>query len=404
MFITWRTYSATTGPIEQRVDYACGHCGTRAAAMVRTTGAGSSTAVYGAGGGAEQARRGAAQSAWSNAAHAMTTVPCPHCGRLPNLLLAQIEAARAKVDKRRRLRVPLVAIAAVLAALVTIPFAVRDLRSSASGLVAAIAAVTLAASFAGMVTSWPTHLPSLIRRAEVWLWWGQPSGEPGWVQAPPAAPPVAPIRVMRAGYIISLISLLASGVFGTVALAFLANTFVDVLVVDVANKGGIIVEIDGKVAGPIKKTSTTADVTFADFSVRRGREHKVVLIDPSGARRTLTLDDAKDGKRGWVVAPDAAAHDLCIADSEIVYASSTSTARAPESKLLNAKGGDVLPLTNRHDYTFEAPPKTISTKASEERKRALRGYVCSEIDEDKLVPFRDAPSKTAVPKAGSEER
>src|SRR4029079_8789352 len=132
VFITWRNFTATTGPIEHRFDYRCERCGAEAAAVVRTVGSHTSTAVYGTGGSAQAAQEGAVQAAHANIVSAMRSVACPACHSVSPAVAESMEAARARVEARRRRRFPIAAIATgITLALGAVP-AVIDLRSSAA--------------------------------------------------------------------------------------------------------------------------------------------------------------------------------------------------------------------------------------------------------------------------------
>jgi len=111
------------------------------------------------------------------------------------------------------------------------------------------------------------------------------------------------------------------------------------------------------------------------------------LVAPDGTRRTMVLDDATDGKMGWVVAPEAAAHDLCIVQEEVVY--STVPSQHPSAiNVLSARAGDLFPV-NGIEHAFVPPPATAETNGGTVTKTVLRGYVCSELEGRRLVPYRD---------------
>lgn len=389
MFITYRKHTATSGTLESRFDYVCAHCGAQAAALVHSVGASTSMSTYGESGGAERAREAAAQWAWINAQHAIGSAACPRCRALPPAIVSQIETARAEVDRSRRRRLPAAAIAAGITPVLGGIAAAKDFASSTALVYVSVAVAILVGASVFATRAWPHHVPKLHEGSRVWFWWGGPTGEPEWVPAPlPAAPP-PPIEMSRVANLLGGAIALTALIGAIVALVVWGQTFMDVYVVNVAGKGELSIRADGKEAGTTKR-GTGVDVAYAKLTVRRGHAHRIVVTDEAGVQQTFTLDEAKDDKRGWVIAPDAAREDLCIVDAETVY-SSSSTAREPDAKLLNAEanGGPVLAVHHGFDYVFEPGPTSISSKESEVRKRTLRAYVCSELLEDRLVAYRD---------------
>jgi hypothetical protein len=166
-------------------------------------------------------------------------------------------------------------------------------------------------------------------------------------------------------------------------------TFVDVYVVDVGARGILTIRADGE-ERTIAKLKGTHDVAYAKFTLRRarGRMHEVVITDKTGGEQTFALDDATDGKSGWVIAPAARANDMCFVDAETIYGSPIFR-RTAEAELLQEQGAATFPVKHTFDLVFEAPPATITTEERSVRKRTLRAYVCSALSEDRVVPYRD---------------
>jgi hypothetical protein len=403
MYISARIDTASTGPVEGRFDYACQHCGARRIAAVRTVGVESATSLYGEGGGVERARAGAVHAASRNLAQAMSTVPCPDCGGLPpelGTLMTRVSAAHARADRWRRLRLPVAAATAGVTALLTVVPALLDLHNGRAGLVAALGTTAFVTALVVFVLSWPPMLPPLTRLGQVWLARLETPNEPVWVPAPalPYVQPIAPARLART---LSALIALVAFVEASAAVVVVVDSFVKVWVVDATGRGELTVEIDGKTAGRVRPRTDSKDVSFAAFTLRRGHEHQLVVVDPSGARETFSLDAASDGKRGWVVAPSAAKHDLCFVEIETTYRRPGSGAeREPDVSLLATTHSDVVPVMHVIDYPFEAPPGTMDLEKNqgEARKRSLRACTCSGFEAGQLVPFR-ARGTTARPPA-----
>jgi hypothetical protein len=147
------------------------------------------------------------------------------------------------------------------------------------------------------------------------------------------------------------------------------------------------VEIDGKRVGQVRaRGSSNSDVSFDRFWARRGRPRTLALVAPDGTRRTMVLDDAIDVSRGWVVAPEAAEHDLCIVQQEVVYGAASRN--GPKLEVVSG-AGDLFPVPSGIEDPFVPPPATVETKDGPVTRTVLRGYVCSELEARRLVPYRD---------------
>src|SRR5687767_12258367 len=128
-FVTWRTYTATAG-FSTQLEYTCAICGTRAVAAVETQGVGTSTAVYGAGGGAEQAQNGAAMAARANGIAALQHAPCPRCGSHQPIVTQRFASFAESEKKKKGRALPIAAIVAGGALAIGAVPAIADLRHS----------------------------------------------------------------------------------------------------------------------------------------------------------------------------------------------------------------------------------------------------------------------------------
>lgn len=206
----------------------------------------------------------------------------------------------------------------------------------------------------------------------------------------PAAVP-APILRSRVPFLVGCVAM-GVALLGTIVALYVHNgTFVEAYVVDVSGRGIVGILADGKdESGP--KLERAGDVGYARFTLRRarGRTHEVVVTDRAGGRQTFALDDAADGRSGWVIAPEAEARDLCFVDSEVLYGTAFLGAQQGWEVLKpDPASAAILPVRHVFDHVFEAAPTTIKTDRSSERKRTLRAYVCSELAQNRAVVYRE---------------
>jgi hypothetical protein len=176
------------------------------------------------------------------------------------------------------------------------------------------------------------------------------------------------------------VSAIAGAVCGVVlllaSLIVWSASFRRVYVVNTAGER-ISVSIDGEDLGSVGVADARPeqDVTFGTFSVRTDRSHRLVLRRGDGPATDYTLDPAT--ATGWVVAPDAAAHDLCIVATESVYGDGAAPAADP--KVLSGSD-DVVVLHGSYDDFFRAPPKTVQVQSGETARRwTLRALRCSRL-------------------------
>lgn len=128
-----REYRVHTG-VEHRASYPCDKCGAMLHVLVEARGYGGSTANYDFIGGSVQHQQEAAQRAQVSANgfvhRAMSTAPCPHCGKLPGDGDRVFERDAAKERWRRKLVLPVPLAGGVIATLVGIGILWPDIPRS----------------------------------------------------------------------------------------------------------------------------------------------------------------------------------------------------------------------------------------------------------------------------------
>jgi hypothetical protein len=361
MFITWRTYTATAG-FSAQLEYVCALCHARATASVETQGVGTTTAVYGLGADHDHAARVAEMHARTSAIRLLQHAPCPRCGAYQPAVTIPVAAQTERLAKKKRIALP---IALALAALVLVAGAypaVTDLRWSSALLVAVSALAVAAFGLAYGITAWPPARPAWPFGA-TYFWWGRPDGSVGWVPPPPVPPPAValPSAVPGAAVMVGILSALISvgGFIGWSA------TFEDVFLVEDAPSD---VRLDGAVLSEGAFRTRGLDPGVRRFQVRSGARH---LVEVAGASHEL---EAGAG-RGWVIAPDAQARDVCFAEIETIYGKSPAE---PAFTLLEPVN-DMLVLVRAYDDRFQPSPKAQKVKSGQTvRRLAIRTASCDE--------------------------
>ena len=199
MFVSWRTYRATTGTVENRFAFECQHCGAQTVALVQSVGEMTSTALYGAvGGSAEAARIGAQTAAYGNAIRGLQDASCPRCSGFQPAFTAMLDQ-RAAIAKQKEMRaLPIAAAMAALIALALAYPAVKDLRHSSALLTMSIALTVAAFGVSYAMLRWPPRVPT-PPKANVYFWWARPGEAPGWLPPPTARPFISePSRALPA--------------------------------------------------------------------------------------------------------------------------------------------------------------------------------------------------------------
>jgi hypothetical protein len=368
MFITWRTYTATAG-FSTQLEYVCALCGTRAAASVQAQGMGQSTAVYGAGGGGDQAAQGAEYNARANAIGALQHAPCPRCGGYQPVVTSRFQAFNDRVAKAKKRALPIAGAALAVTLLLGIVPAIRDLKHSSALLVTVVfGALSLASMVYAIAraTGARPHVPW----GQVHFWWGRPDGSSGWVPPPHVPPPALAPPSSAAG--LGVAGSLIGGFATIIALAAWSASYEDVYVVDYQDRA---VSIDGVDVTNEASTWSFDDKHVRKFSTRTGQPHTAVI---AGVKYPLP----ETGTRGWVIAPDAKEHDVCFAEYEAVYGH-TRIAGKPQWARIEPNASGVIVLSRSYDDLFKDSPKTQEVKSgSTVRRWELRTVSCESLDED----------------------
>lgn len=367
MFITWRTYTATAG-FSTQLDYSCALCGARAVASVQTQATGTSTAVYGAGGGGDQATMSAQYAAQANAIGALHHAPCPRCGGYQPVVTSRFEAYNERFAKRKKRALPIAAIAFGAVMMLGIVPAVRDLKHSSALLVMFVFGALAVAGIVYAVLRSAGPRPT-VPWGQVHFWWGRPDGTSGWVPPPHVPPPALapPSSANVAGGVLAGFA----GVAMLVSLAVWGSTFEKIYVVDWNDRP---VTVDGVDVTADAETYGIEDKHVRKFGTRSGQAHEVVV---AGVKYTLP-----EASHGWVVAPDAKENDVCFAEYEMVYGASSKY--EPKWGALEPNQYGVLVLAKTYDDAFKDSPKTQQVEAGKTVTRwSLRTVSCESIEEEK---------------------
>jgi len=367
-FIYRRVYTATAG-FSSNLEYVCALCGTRATASVQAQGTSQSTAVYGVGGGADQASQGAHYAAQANAIGALQHAPCPRCGGYQPIVTTRFQAFNERVAKAKKRALPIAAAVAGVALLLGIVPAIRDLRYSSALLVTILLGAASLFGIVFAIARAPGVRPT-IPWGSVHFWWGRHDGSVGWmppphVPAPALAPPSSlPVLFGVLGAIVGFATLISLGIWSA--------TFQKVYVVDWKDRP---VLIDGENVTDDATTSGFEDKHVRKFSARSGMDHTVEI---AGVKYTLPAN----ASYGWVVAPDAKKNDVCFAEYEMVYGAPASY--DPKWGPLEPNASGVLVLARSYDDPWQKSPKTQEVKAGETKHRwSIRTVSCDGLEEDK---------------------
>lgn len=374
MFITWRTYTATAG-FSTQLEYVCALCGTRATASVQAQGMGQSTAVYGAGGGGDQAAQGAHYAAQANAFGALQHAPCPRCGGYQPVVTSRFHDFNVRAARAAKRALPIAAAVFAGCMLLGIVPAIRDLKHSSSLLVTIVFGAIMVAGTTFAILRSQGARPS-IPWGSVHFWWGRHDGSPGWVPpphvpAPALAPPTsAPVA---AGFLAGI-----AGFIGVIALIVWAATFQRIYVVDMDDRP---IMLDGADVTADADSSGLDDRHVRKVSARTGQSHEVTI---GGVNYPLP----DHGTYGWVVAPDAKKNDVCFVEYEVVYSTSSSTRAAAKPVLSRVEpdANGVIVIQRSYDLFHDAP-KTVEAKSGETVRRwELRTASCEALDEHENSP------------------
>lgn len=370
MFISWRTYTSTAS-FSTQLEYVCALCGTRAVAAVEAQGMGTSTAVYGAGGGGDQAAMGAQYAAQANAIGALQHAPCPRCGGYQPVVTSRFQAFNDRVAKCSKRALPIAAITFGAIMLLGIVPALRDLKYSSALLVTMVFGALCVAGTVFAVVRSPGARPT-IPWANVQFWWGRHDGTAGWmppphIPAPPLAPPSS--ANVAGGFLAGI-----AGIAMLVSLAVWGSTYQKIYVVDWKDWGDRPISIDGVDVTSEAETYGFEDKHVRKLSARTGQSHEVVV---AGVKYPLP----GNGSHGWVVAPDAKENDVCFAEYEMVYGASSHY--EPKWSPLAPNGSGVLVLAKTYDDAFKDSPKTQQVKSGQSVTRwSLRTVSCESLEEE----------------------
>jgi hypothetical protein len=381
LFIYFRSYAARLGPIDSQHRYLCAHCGADCGALVRTQALAYSLAIFGIGGSQRIANRRAQAMVERQTRDALESSGCPSCGRLQSSVLEKFAAVERATARRRRLGVPLaLGLAAVFGMVGLVP-AIHDLAHSSALLFLSLGAALTAGSIALGVALRGAKAP-VEKVGSVWFWWSE-SAQPGyrdssaieWQPAPrPDLPPIA--QPSRAGRVLGVVGAVCGGLLALGSLVVWSASFSRLYVVNGAEEP-LIVSVDGEDRGSVGVADARPgkDVTYGAFTMRTDRSHQLVLRSGAGIVGTYTLDPAT--ATGWVVAPHAAADDLCIVAEEVVYGGAAGPAEDP--RVLNASN-DLVVLRRGYDDVFQHAPETMAAQSGETPHRwTLRALRCSSL-------------------------
>jgi hypothetical protein len=379
MFFLWiprrNSQKWGTGPLDRYFAFECAHCRATTPAMVRTVG-------FGEGPNAAQRAHAAADAF---AYQAVSAAACPSCSALQPSFHARVEQVRQRVARRRSLRVPVAAAAAVVTALALAVPAVRDLRHSIALSVLALSAAAAMGAlffrfFSGHVLA-PSTSP-----IGVWFSRDPAQGPSSWFPAQPGHAPPIP-QAARSTLVLALVALLVSASSAIAAITMWQATFRNIYVVSAEEKGiGLAVRLDD---GPVVLTVQQPgdDASTATFEVRTSSTHSVSVIGKDGRELTYYLDPAT-AKHGWAIAPHGREQGLCLASLTWYY----GTAPKKGTDALLGDGADLIVLPRKFDHVLTTPPATVQVdNGSSTTRTALRALSCTSLDHDAIVAFKDAP-------------
>lgn len=236
MFISWRTYNATSGVVATDLPFWCARCGAQCPMQVRTQGYASSVAVYGAGGSAAAAQTGAQADAQYRARTAARFVRCPGCGEVAPDMEAQHAAIVARVTHRARRALPVSAVIGLAACVVLGGAGLLDIGASKSAFVSGLAAgITIFGASLFLLSQTPPVLQP--PPAEVWLQWGE--WIPGQIAVPGRPPSTTGLKA--AGAVLAAVGGLAT----MIALILWGTTFGSVYVLDADGRATLDMKVDG---------------------------------------------------------------------------------------------------------------------------------------------------------------
>ena len=365
----------STGELDRYFAFVCARCGVSTAAMVRTFGHGSGTNHV-------AAVQSANAAADTFAYRAVAAASCPHCCQLQPAVVEGFERATKKAARRQSLRWPLAAVAAVVLAIVLAIPALHDLQHSVMLSVVATSAASAVGALVFAILSGPVTTPA-TNPSGVWFS-RDPQAAGSWFPAQPGQAPFVsqPARSLR------VLSLVTTGVMAfsaVVALVLWTTTFRKVYVVSAESTGGeVSVRVDGGDAQRITHP-TNDDAPNAMFEVRTSSTHRVV-VSAGDAERTYELDPAS-APNGWVLTPRARERGLCLASIKWYY----GTAPKDGDDRILGDGGELVVLPHSFDHVFTSPPATVQTKnGATETRTSLRALDCASLEEDRIVPFKNA--------------
>jgi hypothetical protein len=374
-----RTYTARTDARDFDFDFTCAHCGVRAPMRVRTESLSLRREVgYGAGDDQGLTSFIVENAAVREANVASQAAACPQCRTQQPAVIARVEEILLDRDKRKRRAVVIAAIAGAVTAIVAGVPAAQDARTSLSLPAMCLALTISIAAFVFAVLRWPRATPPLSPSERTVVTFGapQPDGSLVWTPAPPASMPVAipPAQPQPAlAIVLTFCGLIA--VFGTVK--WWQRTFASVYVVDAA-RTGMLVRIDGADAGYVGRGSKEA--AFRAFELRLGQRHHVELVRSDGETLQFDLDPAHERWGGWLIAPRAADHDLCLFAHAAHY---VAWGRPPPDEWTRFDPQfDVWPVKDVIEYAFVEPPSQVGFQGTERKKTlyALRARSCREVE------------------------
>lgn len=368
-----------TGPLDRYFTFLCAHCGGTMAAMVRAFGFGSASNLL-------AAQHGAHRSADAFAQSAVAAAACPHCSAVQPAIHASFAAAAKKADRRRMLRIPLAAAAALVLAIILAFPAIRDLRHSIALAVVATSAAAAVGSLIFAIFSRNVLTPS-TNPSGVWFSHDPSQGPLSWFPARPGHVPIVVAQPAAASRVLSLVTLGVTGITAIVAIIAWTETFRKVYVVSAEGPSGdLAVRIDG--AAPVHaKQSGDEDAANVSFEVRTDSKHTVVVTDTAGEESSYELDP-KSAKHGWAIAPHSREHGLCLTNLTWYYG--TKPKDAGEDALLN-KESDLVVLPHSYDVVFTPPPATVQVEnGSSATRTTLRALECASLARENIVPFKKA--------------
>jgi hypothetical protein len=380
-----------TGPMDRFFAFLCAQCGATTPAMVRTQG-------FGAGRNLPVAQQRAQASADAFAYQAVAAAACPCCGALQPSFHEGVERVRKRVARRHMLRIPVAAVAAlVIAILIGIP-ALRDLRHSIWLSVAAVSASAAVGALFFRFMSGHVAVPS-TNPMGVWFSQDPTRGPQSWF--PARGGNAAPIeQSARLTLVLSLVSMVVTGITATIAVIAWQDTFRDVYVVSAEGEGhDLSVAIDG--AAPIHLSqSGNADAPSTKLEVRTDAKHHVVVSSARGGQLAYDLDPAV-AKHGWAIAPHGRDRGLCLASITWSYGTKP---KEGDDALLNENGEDLVVLPRSFDKAFTEPPATVQVdQGSSATRTSLRALACSSLAHEAIVPFKNAPNPARAPAPSNDD-